>query len=90
MNPPSGPIYTTVAKFEQLADRWPDEAWSVVIEFEEGSADAQRRMVVEMHMLVEAAPEELLVPGSRFQLFEGAQCVACGIVISDDAFGCSV
>ena len=27
----SGPSYSTVARFEALADRWPNEAWSVVL-----------------------------------------------------------
>jgi hypothetical protein len=82
--PPSGPVYSTVARFEQLAAQWPDEAWSVVISLQE-PPDAEGRQTVAIRMLVEAAPVGLLAPGSVFQLFEGRQCVASGEVCREQA-----
>ena len=80
--PPPGPVYSTVAKFKQLAARWPQEAWSVVIRLNE-PPDADGRMTVEIRMLVEGAPESFLEPGSVFELFEGRQCVASGEVLHE-------
>lgn len=78
-SPPPGPEYSTVARFERLADRWPNEAWSVVIEI---PADAGQTTVVNMRLLApEAAPPGLLDVGSRFDLFEGRRRVAYGEVI---------
>jgi hypothetical protein len=78
--PPVGPVYSTAAKFKQLAARWPQEAWSVVIEFID-PPDMEGRMTVGIRMLVEGAPENLLEPGSAFELFEGRHCVAIGEVL---------
>ena len=79
---PSGPVYSTVARFKQLAAKWPQEAWSVVIKLKE-PPDRDGGMTVEISMLVEEAPENLLEPGSVFELFEGAQCVARGEVLHE-------
>jgi hypothetical protein len=79
-SPPSGPVYSTVARFEQLAASWPDAAWSVVITLQD-PPDAEGWQTVEIRMLVEAAPEGLLAPGSELQLFEGRRCVAIGAVV---------
>jgi len=80
--PPAGPVYSTVARFEQLAAQWPQEAWSVVINLKE-PPDEEGLMTVEIRMLVEGAPESLLAPGSVFELFEGHQCVASGEVLQE-------
>jgi hypothetical protein len=80
-SPPAGPEYSTVARFESLSDRWPDEAWSVVLAIAE-PADSGRLMLAGIRMLAsEEAPRDLLSPGSRFELFEGARRVAIGEVI---------
>jgi hypothetical protein len=80
--PPVGPIYSTVAKFKQLAEKWPQEAWSVVIHFKD-PPDTDGRMDVEIRMLIEGAPESLLQPGSVFELFEGRRCVAKGEILQE-------
>jgi hypothetical protein len=80
--PPPGPAYSTVARFQQLAEKWPGEAWSVVLKITE-PPDPQRRMTVEIRMLVDEAPEGLLAPGSVFELFEGRHCVASGEVLHE-------
>jgi hypothetical protein len=77
--PPVGPTYSTVARFSKLYDRWPDEAWSVVLDIAE-PADENNRMLAGIRMLVEDAPAELLVSGSEFELYEGRKCVARGAV----------
>lgn len=80
-SPPSGPDYSTVARFETLADRWPHEAWSVVLAITT-PADAEGVMVAGIRMLAgDEAPRGLLSPGSRFELFEGRKRVATGEVL---------
>ena len=78
--PPSGPTYAAVAKLEELADRWPAEAWSVVVEWGE-PPNEECRMRAKMRFLVAGGPEHLLVPDSRFELYEGHRLVARGRVL---------
>jgi len=78
--PPPGPRYSTVARFAQLADRWPEKAWSVVLDIAT-PADADGVMVAAIRMLAADAPPELLTAGSRFELYEGTTCVARGEVL---------
>ncbi len=79
--PPPGPTYSTVARFTALADRWPHEAWSVVLGINE-PADGGGRMTATIRMLAgDAAPRGLLDAGSTFDLFEGSRCVAQGRVL---------
>ena len=80
--PPLGPTYSTVAKFKLLANKWPQEAWSVVLTLKE-PLDPDQQMTVEVRMLVEGAPDALLDPGSVFELFEGRQRVAIGEVLQE-------
>lgn len=77
---PTAATHTTVAKFEKLADRWPREAWSVVLTFHV-PPNARRGATVSIRMLVEDAPKELLEVGSRFELYEGRRIVARGVVV---------
>lgn len=80
-SPPQGPDYSTVARFESLADRWPNEAWSIVLHISE-PAGAEGVMVADIRLLAEGdAPKELLSSGSRFDLFEGRRHVASGEVL---------
>jgi hypothetical protein len=80
-SPPPGPDYSTVARFEVRADRWPHEAWSIVLNIY-APPDAEGLMVADIRMLAgEDAPKELLSPGSRFELFEGRKQVASGEVL---------
>lgn len=64
-----------------LADRWSNEAWSIVLHIS-AAADAEGVMVADIRMLAEGdAPKELLSSGSRFDLFEGRRHVASGEVL---------
>ena len=79
--PPSGDTYSTVARFETLRDRWPQEAWSVVLQIST-PPDDDGVMVAGIRMLAsDEAPKELLESGSRFELYEGYRCVARGEVL---------
>lgn len=79
--PPPGPRYSTVARFERLAESWPMEAWSVVLGIS-GPASSEGTMVANIRMLAgAAAPKELLESGSRFELYEGSRRVARGEIL---------
>ncbi len=79
-SPPPGPRYITVARFEDDKDNWPNEAWSLVLEF--GGVPSESLCVLaDVSFLVPDAPAELLHQGSIFELFEGHQLVARGEVL---------
>jgi hypothetical protein len=79
-SPPSGPRYITVARFEDDKDKYPEEAWSLVLEFSD-SANDPRSVVADVKFLAEGAPVELLHEGSKFELYEGHRLVATGKVL---------
>ena len=78
---PLGPRYSTAARFESLADLWPDEAWSLVLEFETLPNELGEHIAKIRLLVAEGAPSNLLDPGERFDLFEGSRCVAQGQVL---------
>src|SRR5947199_4715027 len=80
-SPPPGPRYSTVARFADLASKWPEEAWSIVAELH-GKPDRSGCMDATLRFLTDDAPSNLLYPGSRFDLFEGDQLVAAGEVLA--------
>ncbi|HET8724195.1 MAG TPA: hypothetical protein VFM53_08295 [Anaeromyxobacteraceae bacterium] len=80
LSPPTGPNWSAVARFEALAERWPDEGWSVVL-YLQNSTDLDGGMVAGMRLLaLDEGPMGVLDPGSRFDLWEG-RWVARGVVI---------
>ena len=74
--------YSTIGSFQDspLQLDGSGESWSVVVDVKE-PADPDGIMVAEVSMLVDAAPDRLLQPGSWFELYEGRQCVARGEVL---------
>lgn len=81
--PPTGPRYSTVARFEDDASHWPNVAWSIVAEFDKPPTESQE-IIARIWLLAHDkpdAPQYLLRPGSRFELFEGRKLVATGEVI---------
>jgi hypothetical protein len=78
--PPPGPNYSTVARFKDLKDKWPEEAWSIVAHFA-GPPDESGCITSELRLLSEDGPVHLLYPGSQFELFEGRRLVATGEVL---------
>ncbi len=67
-----------VGRFDLLRDRWPAEAWSVVLHappegfLGKGPAEAS--------MLAEDSPAGLLNPGNGFDVMEGPRMVARAVV----------
>jgi hypothetical protein len=75
--PPTGPTYSTVSRFPGDVSA---EAWSLVLEFMSGP-DLRGEVIVRLRFLSPQAPTELLEPGMRFELLEGARVVARGEVV---------
>jgi len=79
-SPPSGPRYSTAARFEDEKDKWPQEAWSVLLEFT-GPPDESLCVIANVSLLNPQGPTRLLHPSSVFELYEGNQLVARGEVL---------
>jgi hypothetical protein len=79
-SPPPGPRYITVSRFEEDKDSYPKEAWSLVLEFSR-LPDSSLDLIADVGFLMDDAPNHLLHPGSKFELFEGRQLVAKGEVM---------
>jgi hypothetical protein len=79
-SPPPGPRYITVARFEDDKDKYPKEAWSLVLEFSDLPNDSLS-VVADVRFLAEDAPVQLLHKGSMFELYEGHKLVATGKVL---------
>jgi hypothetical protein len=79
-SPPPGPRYSTVARFEEEKNKWPDEAWSLVIEFND-PPDESLCVIADVSLLNPDGPIRLLHPGSVFELYEGRRLVARGEVL---------
>jgi hypothetical protein len=81
--PFTGHRYVTVARFDG-DNTWPNEAWSLVVEFTEPATNS-RCATADIGFLVPEAPTHLLVVGKRFELYEGPRCVARGEIVADHA-----
>jgi hypothetical protein len=73
--PPAAGRYSTVSRFDDPRADWSHVAWSVVLELH-GPADGAGVSRADVRFLVPEAPHELLRPGARFDLYEGARRVA--------------
>jgi hypothetical protein len=73
-------MYSTVARFEEHADDWPDVAWSVVLEHLEPCPQSLN-MQARVRFLMPVAPHHWLVIGAHFDLYEGDRLVAHAEVI---------
>ncbi|MEO7659506.1 MAG: hypothetical protein ABIV48_07815 [Pyrinomonadaceae bacterium] len=78
--PPGGERYITVARFEDEKEKYPEEAWSLVVENIE-NLDRDGLTVGDVRFLVDDGPDYLLREGGRFQLFEGRNVVAKGTIL---------
>lgn len=76
---PSGPRYTTVARFAGQGDSWKHEAWSLVVDFIE-MPDNNLSHHVQVSFLNDG-PASMLASGKKFELMEGEKTVALGIVL---------
>jgi hypothetical protein len=78
--PPSGPLYSTLVRFDD-DPRWPHEAWSLVVRCLEPYDDG-RFWFAEVAFLFHDAPIQLRHENARFQLYEGRRMTATGIVLA--------
>jgi hypothetical protein len=79
--PPSGPRYSTLARFEKESTKWPEVAWSIVADFK-NQLDSSS-IEAEINFLSPDAPLHLLECGNRFELYEGHRLVAHGEVLKE-------
>ncbi len=49
-SPPQGPRYSTAARFEEEKDKWPHEAWSLILEFS-GPLDETLCVIADVSLL---------------------------------------
>lgn len=78
---PTGPQYSAVVRFEDQRDKWPQEAWDLVLDFVRSFGREPRAMLAKVRFLSEEAPVEMLQAGARFELCEGRRVVAKGVVL---------
>lgn len=79
----SGSRYSTVALFPEDVEKWPDEAWSVVIEFEAPPSEQGNPSNGVVSFLADEAPIDRLRSGQVFELFEGSHMTAIVEVIDN-------
>lgn len=80
-SPPSGPRYVAPARIQGAEERWPAEAWSIVVDFDPGQSPAFDMEVSVRLLAPETAPRDLLELGKWFELYEGARRVAVGTIV---------
>lgn len=77
-SPPTGLKYSTVARFEDVKDKWPNEAWSGVLHFNKHDGNYSEGNI---RFLVDWSPNNLPYSGSKFDLFEASKIVATGQIL---------
>jgi hypothetical protein len=84
-SPPAGvgqPPYATVVRFKDTMEPWPPPiAWSLVIE-KVPPLSGEYDWVANVRFLVNEAPVNELRPNREFELYEGARCVATGVLLA--------
>jgi len=80
---PPGPVYRGVARFEDDRDRWPNEAWSIVVTLLRPYGKRRHGHLAKVSFLSDEAPHEMLRSGARFSLMEGDRVVAKGVVLEN-------
>ena len=73
---PTGKKYATISRFTEDAGAWLQEAWSIVLEFDEPPSVQGNPSIARARFLVEQAPVDRLKPGHAFELYEGKKKVA--------------
>jgi hypothetical protein len=79
-NRPTSGRYATVARFFVDDDKWPDEAWSVVLEFSKQGNEFDYTNG-KAAFLVNNAPDDWLISGIVFEMFEGSRKTATVAVL---------
>jgi hypothetical protein len=78
MMPSCGAIFSRPSRWDEQTD---DEVWSIVADI--GEATGPGELSARIRFLFEEAPQHLLHPGSRFEIFDGATKIAEGEVSSE-------
>jgi hypothetical protein len=69
--------YVGISRFPEDPETWPDGSWSVELRFSEPPAEQHGDVCeAQVRFLFDSAPQERLVPGARFSLYEGPYKVA--------------
>jgi hypothetical protein len=76
---PTGPRYSTIARFANQQKPLSEEAWSLVAEFRDPPDQTRSRRVLVRFLF--DGPEHLLKPSETFELLEGERVVARGTFI---------
>jgi hypothetical protein len=71
---PTGPTYSSVAKFPEDGDSWPSSAWSVVVTFDKNQNRLEH--FADIQFLSCDAPQDRLKTGNHFEIYEGFKRVA--------------
>ncbi|MBB4189885.1 hypothetical protein GGE45_002736 [Rhizobium aethiopicum] len=67
--------YVAPAKFQEDMETWPNDAWSIVLDFEETNR-SKRVSRGTAHFLARDAPMERLTSGAFFEMYEGLKLSA--------------
>ena len=73
---PTSKRYATVSRFAEDTSAWLQEAWSIVLEFDEPPSAQGNPSIARARFLAEKAPVDRLKPGQAFELYEGTKKVA--------------
>jgi hypothetical protein len=78
-----GTRYSTVVRFDGWPRPWEEgQHWSVVIDFDPPRGTIIHASEGSMRFLSDGSPDDVLVPGKEFELYEGRRCTAVGAVLS--------
>ena len=83
--PPEGPRYVTVCRFDSSNVAWQQNAWSLVVEFDESPTTVGEQTASVWFLAYDKpeAPQDLLRTGNKFDLLEGARVVAHGTIVEE-------
>ena len=70
---PTGKQYATISRFTEDAGAWLQEAWSIVLEFDEPPSVQGNPSIARARFLVEQAPVDRLKPGHAFETLRRKQ-----------------
>jgi hypothetical protein len=73
---PTGKKYSTIARFPEDTGAWFQEAWSIVLEFDDPLAPQGNPSMAKARFLAGKAPVGRLTPGCAFELYKGKKKVA--------------
>lgn len=80
---PRGQRFSLPARFDHQGDDWTLDAWSLVIEVE-GAPDHKGYQTAIARFLMPDAPNDWLLEGKRFTLFEGRIALVEGEVMQSE------